>query len=171
MTVRINLDLPSAERLIGGDTEAEITLRNGIVQTFTRSYLKDVVNQDTFRKLMGEVKKATIEEFRAQLPLKKKAVSDGWTKRYQWWFDTDLDYMMKLKEAIEHTAKTAVQSLIDEQMANIRKTAIERIERESERLLKSVSSSVHDQLTAKFNKMVQVEVNRRILAAAKQEVT
>lgn len=40
MTIKITLDVGAVERLIGGDTEMEIEIRNRVVQELTR-HLKD----------------------------------------------------------------------------------------------------------------------------------
>ena len=42
MKIQIN-SLEALERLIGGDTQVEIEIRNSIVQEFTKKYLKSLV--------------------------------------------------------------------------------------------------------------------------------
>jgi hypothetical protein len=52
--MKVILDAKALERLIGGDSEIEVELRNGVVQEFTRRHLKAVVNDQTFQKIVSD---------------------------------------------------------------------------------------------------------------------
>ncbi len=62
LTLQIN-DLSALERLIGGDSEVEIDIRNSVVQKFAEKHLKSVANSGTlaqiFRNLETEIKNQT----------------------------------------------------------------------------------------------------------------
>jgi len=53
MKIQIN-SLEALERLIGGDTQVEIEIRNSIVQEFTKKYLKALVNETIASEVIKE---------------------------------------------------------------------------------------------------------------------
>lgn len=55
LTIQIN-NLEALERLIGGDTEVEIDIRNAVVQTFADKHLKALANSDAVSKTLAEIK-------------------------------------------------------------------------------------------------------------------
>ena len=63
MKIQIN-SLKALERLIGGDNELEIEIRNSIVQEFTKKHLKSIYNDiisDAFlRRITEELIKSDI---------------------------------------------------------------------------------------------------------------
>ena len=51
MGIKIQINsLEALERLIGGDNELEISIRDNIVQEFTNKYLKGLVNSDKIKE-------------------------------------------------------------------------------------------------------------------------
>lgn len=55
MKIQIN-NLAALERLIGGDTELEIEIRNNIVQEFTKRHLKGLVETETIKQAITDTK-------------------------------------------------------------------------------------------------------------------
>lgn len=56
MAIKVQLNsLKALERLIGGDSEIEIEIRNSIVQEFTKRYLKALVTEDHIKTLRTEL--------------------------------------------------------------------------------------------------------------------
>ena len=73
MSIKIQINsLAALERLIGGDSELEIELRQSVVEAFARKHLKVVVNSEVFKEavdgirasLEGEVGKVFGEELK-----------------------------------------------------------------------------------------------------------
>jgi hypothetical protein len=57
MAIKIQLNsLDSLERLIGGDSEIELSIRNNIVQEFTKKHLKSLVQDEIITKNVAKVK-------------------------------------------------------------------------------------------------------------------
>lgn len=56
MKLQIN-SLEALERLIGGDTDIEIEIRNNIVQEFTKKHLKAIVNEGTIKRVADNLNK------------------------------------------------------------------------------------------------------------------
>lgn len=50
------------ERLIGGDSQLEVELRNSVVQDFTNRHLKGVANQIDTKRIIGLIEKS-LEEY------------------------------------------------------------------------------------------------------------
>lgn len=85
LTIQIN-NLEALERLIGGDTEIELEIRNNIVQAFTKKYLKQLVNEaqikyeilrevtPSIKKVAQEIQKEVIKE-QAEYRIKLVSIS------------------------------------------------------------------------------------------------
>ncbi len=54
------------ERLIGGDSQLEIELRNSIVQEFAEKYLKAVANSEVIDSKLEKLKNGLIEQFNSE---------------------------------------------------------------------------------------------------------
>jgi hypothetical protein len=59
MKLQLN-SLASLERLIGGDTEVELDIRNNIVQAFAGKYLKDIANTNVFKTSLANAQNAIL---------------------------------------------------------------------------------------------------------------
>lgn len=75
--MKITLDNKALERLIGGNTEAEIELRNCIVQEFTNKHLKGLVNHELIEQLNEKIFDIIKEELKNQVGV---ITSTGWMK-------------------------------------------------------------------------------------------
>jgi len=62
MKIQIN-NLEALERLIGGDTELEIDIRNSVVQRFTEKHLKGVANELMARGISETIRKEISASF------------------------------------------------------------------------------------------------------------
>jgi hypothetical protein len=56
----LTLTLPALQRLIGGDSEAEIQIRQGIVESFARRQLKCLLNDDVIRQVLTSARQEAI---------------------------------------------------------------------------------------------------------------
>lgn len=54
--MKLELNGPALERLIGGDTEVELHLRKQIVHNFAKKHLKVVAEQEAYRAALEEAK-------------------------------------------------------------------------------------------------------------------
>jgi hypothetical protein len=53
--VYLQLSRPALDRLIGGDSEIEVKLRQGVVEDFCNRKLKSLVNEESIKKACGEI--------------------------------------------------------------------------------------------------------------------
>ena len=103
MKLQIN-NKEALERLIGGDNETEMTIRNNIVQDFTRNHLKALVNNEGIQKAVNEVQSLLRQEVTKQLTEQLKVS--------HWHSDTVLN--SATKQLIDsHTNNTVYQSVYD----------------------------------------------------------
>lgn len=61
-TIQIN-SLEALERLIGGDSETEISIRNSVVQEFYKKHLKGIADTDIMRKTENAMQNTIKEMF------------------------------------------------------------------------------------------------------------
>jgi len=59
--ILIDLDNKTLNDLLGGKSEAEITLRNGIVENFTHKRLRSLLNEKSMIKHIERIEQALIE--------------------------------------------------------------------------------------------------------------
>lgn len=52
MSVVLRLDVPALERLLGGDTEIEVQLRQGVVEEFARRHLGTIIKDKSFQMFL-----------------------------------------------------------------------------------------------------------------------
>lgn len=171
--VKLHLDLPALERLIGGDTEIEIAVREGIVQSFAKRHLKAVVNTGVLEPYLKRIEAAVLTELEKAIPLKVRRISERWSTRDVYELAEDSELANRLEEVIQQRAQELTQGIIDEVFRGawdeLRDACIARIDKNSERMTKLVGEEVEKRVTTRFENEVHAEVNRRIAALAKAQ--
>src|SRR4051794_37602979 len=104
--MRIELNLPALERLLGGDTEIEVHLRQQIVDEFTRKYLKSLMNDETLKRISAEWSRQLKEEVNAQLKGLIAEKQDSAERR------VESEVYWSLKGAVEKAAQKAVDEAL-----------------------------------------------------------
>lgn len=61
IVIQIN-SVQALERLIGGDTQVEIDVRNSVVQKFAESHLKSLANSSTIKLAVEAIQKEAVRE-------------------------------------------------------------------------------------------------------------
>lgn len=112
MKLQIN-SLEALERLIGGDTEVEIEIRNNIVQSFAKKHLKAIANDTVFAKVSHDVRTAseTVAREQTTQAFNKLGMFTG-----QAWNRTFI-LLPEIKDALRDTALTEVNTSIKEAVA------------------------------------------------------
>lgn len=140
--LRIELNRPALERLIGGRSEMEVALREQIVREFTRRHLKELVNTEPVRQaiqviqneIAGHVARI-VEEIRRGTP-PTPAQSTGWWD-------------------LRRLVATAAEKLLTE-------TVEKTIKGEVERQMDGWKSIVQQKVNLAVNREIDVEVARRV---------
>jgi hypothetical protein len=168
--VRMQLNLPALERLLGGDTQMEVELRYQIVQEFAKRHLKAVAAEPAFEKIIESHRKVIDAEVRSLVG--DHVWKDGKTVAV-------LQERVKklVEDSLEGCLREAVKRCFDAKVAEYEANAKAHIERFENRMLYEANlkvKAVTDKLDALlkdrvdefFNARVQAEVQRRLAAAA-----
>lgn len=117
LTLQIN-SKEALERLIGGDTETEIDIRNSVVQKFAEKHLKPIANSAPITDVIRQIKDQAykhIEETCAKEIAKFKTSYSSSTYIYD----------IKLRPEIESAIKSKIQESIDKLISEKVNAAIE----------------------------------------------
>lgn len=146
--MKIELNLPALERLIGGDTEIEVALRRQIVEEFAKRHLKEVAEKATYS--------AALEATKLYVDAVAKEVFDveNLTVNHLW---PTVGY--RFKSMIETLVKELAQKYVDAEL-------LKTIEYQKRYWSKEVRVAVENAVAKDIDKVVQEEVQRRLKAAA-----
>lgn len=78
MAIQLRLDLPALERLIGGDSEAEIVIQKQIVLEFAKRHLVTLVTEDAMKAGMAEARKLVEDAVKAHFDVGNLALNSAW---------------------------------------------------------------------------------------------
>jgi hypothetical protein len=150
--VKLSLNLPALERLLGGDTEIEVELRNQIVAQFMKRHLPEVVKSETYCKTMTELRAVLEQAVRAEVG---QLSSGGWAV-------TNDGYGIKssIKQVIEAEAYKAVNAAVE-------KAVDDRIHYYEKQWAPLIAKKVEECFTRNIDELVKAEVARRLDQAAK----
>lgn len=150
MKIQIN-SLEALERLIGGDTEVEIDIRNSVVQEFTKKHLKAIATND----LVSKAHLATIDHIDTTFfGIVKK---DRFNQKYRF----KEEYTKELFEELEYNLKNSLW----EEVKKV--TEIHRTREIVEGYLKDAQERIVDQLT---DKVLENKLNSMVEARLKEKL-
>lgn len=166
--IRIYLDLAGLERLIGGNTEAEVEIREGIVRTFARKHLKEIASSVAFKPYLENINSAITEELRAQIPLILVEKANSWNGRSaQYKLDDDDELVKKFKEQLKEEGRKILQPMCDEAFCLARDYITRRFDESVKELKARAEEIVTKHMNKAFEQLVKVEVDRRLKEIAK----
>lgn len=105
MKLQIN-SLEALERLIGGDTEVELDIRNSVVQAFAKKHLKPLATMDSFVEIKRDLEKVAMDtatQFIGQV------TGNIWNRDIK----INPHIEKRIRENAERSANNAVQNAID----------------------------------------------------------
>lgn len=159
--MKLILDRTAVEALIGGNTEAEIEVRNSIVQAFTKRYLKDVVATDMFAKFVAEERGAAAKVFKEAVKEHIGNVVNEYGKVY-------LTPSPKLKEALSNH----IDALISSKVTEVTESASKLLDKKIKHYLDSLDSRIERHLETIHTEVLEQKVRARfeaLMAASKPE--
>ena len=120
--LRLQLDVSALERLIGGDTELEIEIRQGIVQTFATKHLKGILDAGDFKNFLNAESLFVRENL-------AKAITEhiGSTKWSQgtYIYDMSPELLERLNLTLDVLVAEVIDTKIKELKATVEQTAQE----------------------------------------------
>lgn len=149
--MRLELNLPALERLIGGDTELELDLRKQIVQEFAKRHLKEVAKTATYEAAMEVAKRYVNEAAKETFGIEDLATNHLWpTVGY------------RLKSMIESLVKEMAQKVVDEAL-------LKTIEYQKDYWGQEVRQMVEKAVDRQIEKEVQEGIRKRLEAATQPQ--
>lgn len=152
--MRLELNLPALERLIGGDTEIEIGIREQIANEFAQRHLKALMNDAQFRKIHAAWQKeldaaveAKCQEFLTELKQEQANVPLYKAKHGTW-------LSCRIQEAVEKAVDRAIDAAV-----------ADRVEKWATYIRQDIPRLAHAALARKVNEMVEEEIQRRLTLA------
>ena len=162
--MKLELNLPALERLIGGDTEIEIGIRQQIVEQFCKHHIKTLMHSELWSKfygawrdeLLAEIKKL---EARFKEDLSGRGVEPGYEPHYE------------LKKLVENTAGPMLQKFIQEEITKSENYLWSKIMKSLEKLLaneavqlvrQQIDTLIKTAVGGEMDKLVEAEIHRRL---------
>ena len=150
--IQIN-NLEALERLIGGDSETEIEIRNAIVQEFAKKHLKGIATEEYVKLSEEAIKQAIKDEYFIE------------TKSKSAWSNTVLSFNPKILSKIKEELKLVVKEKVEKIISEI--ISIEAAESTIKNKLTRAANDISDRLsdivlTNKLDKLVEARVKEKL---------
>jgi uncharacterized membrane protein YheB (UPF0754 family) len=130
--MKMILDGDAVERLIGGDTEIEVQVRNSIVQSFTKRYLKSIANSDEFKEIIEREKSVLRGLVIEQVTLAACDVKkDSWGRPEKYTLKPDVEKLIKIRAdmKIATLVEDHIRKRLDELIQTLDSIIDERVNR------------------------------------------
>lgn len=140
MGIKIQIaSLEALERLIGGDSQLEIEIRESVVQNFAKKHLKGVAEATNFKQIQNAVENymsdtyLDIQRYPAKSTFKPEVINDLKGKllvQGQSFLNTKVEEVLKAlgsKERLEQTVNIAVDRIVNEIEVKITSGHIEKL--------------------------------------------
>jgi len=149
--MKVSLTLPALERLIAGDTEIEVEIRQQIAENFAKRHLKTILNDATWQAAAKEWRETLDKEVRrvaTELNTKRSADERVATEA------TFATHCWPLRDAIERAAAKAVETAV-----------VKVVEQQKFYMQREVQNAVNKAMEKEIEKQVQEGIKKRLQAA------
>lgn len=153
MSVKIQINsLEALERLIGGDTELEIEIRQSVVENFSKKHLGKLANEEMMKKtssaIINEIHKTFFDTIKGS----------GWSSPDRIIFKQE--YLDKLRVDLNYEAKQTLNKVVAQaiETMNNKETIDTALTRATEYI---VSTLTEANLNARLNRMVDAKLKER----------
>ena len=151
--MRMDLSLPALERLIGGDSEIEVHIRQQIVDNFAKQYLKKNFNQTMVESAM----RPFVEELKAQTQRVVQDLFKQESNPSSTTFNNNAKF--EIKKAVEDYMTKVIQVTAQEKMDA-------RLKQDQDYYQRMIDNRLKVFLDKEIETRVQAEVARRLKVAA-----
>ncbi len=150
--MKLELNLPTLERLIGGESEIELALRHQIVKAFEKRYLKQIANTEATRLAGKEVLQLV------DAAVKEATDVDGIVANV--WPVISNRLRRMVNEAVEQHIEVAIRTHLNQRIDQQRYQLLNEVDRKvresiDRRIKEEVDRRVHEALTAGIQAAVQ----------------
>jgi hypothetical protein len=151
LTIQIN-NLEALERLIGGDTEIEVDIRQNVVESFIRKHLKGIANETLVKQAVESVQKYVsnllLDEVKGAHWWSDKSVLSGTAKNL---------LSDQAKDLVNNEVRTIVLEIIGTN--NIVEQIRELIERQAEYIKGQLSDQV---IKERLDRLVDQKIKEKL---------
>ena len=154
LTLQIN-SLEALEKLIGGDTQVEIDIRNNIVQAFAEKHLKSLAGSNEIQTVLSAIKASIQEDARKECQRLFGMYQSSW-KHNTVILNEDLKAL--LKEEVQKEISSFMESYISELVAKP-----ESLRDKLERYVKVLTNNIISaELESKIPTSVQKAIDEQV---------
>lgn len=144
--LKLTLDGDALHRLLGGNTETEIELRNCIVQEFAKKHLKGLANDRT----LGEMLKAEFASIKPEIE-RQIALQVG-RKKNSW--SSELELTPGLVSALNAKVTSVVNTELNKAVSSIQTTIDSRI--------KETLNGIDTYIDSRIAKITQAYIDQKV---------
>jgi len=151
--LRLTLNTDALAALIGGNSDVEVEIRNGVVQEFARRHLKGIANEEIFEratKTAIDVCRHTASELMRQY----FNSSNGHSWKFMWQPNAEL--MTSIRKAVADTVGDMIDKTVNDAITNIN-------------IQKIIHETVDAKATSRINAAVSARLNT-ILSEVQQKL-
>lgn len=147
MSIKLELTLPALERLIGGDSEMEVSLRQQIVNEFASRNIKELASQEACRAAMEATRDLVNQIAKDTFGLENLATNAAWPM-----------ISNRLRSMIESMVQEHAQTAVDRALLRI-------IESQNRYWATEVNTAVRKAINMEIDKLVKDGIQQRLDAA------
>lgn len=147
--IQIN-SLEALERLIGGDSELEIEIRNSVVQKFTTKHLKALANSMQVKVSENSIKKYIEEDF-------VDIIIDGWKRKPV----LKEDYKYLIEKKVEEEVSDTIHSEVAKYNDTLKDMVVDAVNRKHLLIEQMINNRLNEEA-------INALVDARIIALSKR---
>lgn len=146
--IKMQLDKDSLERLIGGNAEFEVEIRNSIVHNFMKKHIKTVCNEESYKMLLNDVKKEARTYIQNELFKNVKSGLRGTISSVELGDEYKKALDVLITKEFEYRMNSKVKELVNAKMGSLQKMIDDSIDKYADNMIK-------DKVKNKVNKIIE----------------
>lgn len=141
----ITLGIDALERVLGGDSEAAVEIRNTIVQQFASRHLKAIANSEVVRQVGATIEAAVVEAVQEEVGKKAPGFGGKWTFKKEVKDALHEEVRLSISTKVREEVQTAVQAALDTVKPDIARRVEAAVDKE---IAARVKAAVDEKLRA-----------------------
>lgn len=166
--IRLNLGVPELERLLGGNSEMEIEIRQAAAAEFAKRYLKDIVASETVKKAIQTIHSQTDDMIKAAnvavsdhisetFGTLKKKENGAWNSP-SYTFTPNAEFKKHMDEFALKQFEKVVQKYYDEAYKKMLDALDDRVKRINAEIGAAILKQVNAEIVTQVKEQVQAKL-------------
>ena len=152
LTIQIN-NLEALERLIGGDTQVEMEIRQSVVESFAKKHLKTMINSELLKPIVVAIRHEIEEEFFQTIKTGPMSYNTKQVFRE--------NVSKEMRDKLVDLAKEELSGIVEEAVKSQKN--IDAVEQKINRLAAWLDEKyTEERLTVKLDKMVDERIKAKL---------